>query len=149
MNTCTLTQAEAIPETIIRTLVADDSPFMLKVLARAVESAGNFELIGSATDGCQALRYVSLLSPELVLIDVHMPRINGIQALRCIKQRENAPVVIVVTSDDSSATKRMAEEAGADGFVIKDRDLGPRLLHALRDVSDHFAVQGERQQLKR
>src|SRR5208337_991740 len=94
MNTCTVKQAEDIPGTRIRTLVVDDSPSMLKVLAQSLEEAGNFDLVGTATDGCQALRQVSALSPELVLMDIHMPRLNGIQATRFIKQRERPPVVI-------------------------------------------------------
>jgi len=64
MNTCTLKQTGDIPATRIKTLVVDDSPFMLKILAQTVEAAGRFDLIGSATEGHQALRYVSMLTPN-------------------------------------------------------------------------------------
>jgi len=134
MNTCAHNQAENISITGIKTLVVDDTPLMLKILVQIVEDAGNFDLVGTASDGCQALRYVSLLSPELVLMDVHMPRLNGIQATRCIKQREHPPVVIIVTSDDSPVTKSMAEKAGADAFVIKQGNLRHRLLAALLNL---------------
>jgi len=106
---------------------------MLKVLAQSLEEAGNFDLVGTATDGCQALRQVSALSPELVLMDIHMPRLNGIQATRFIKQRERPPVVIIISSDDSSAAKATAENAGADGFLRKEGNLRHRLLDALQD----------------
>lgn len=134
MNTHPRNRAKALSQTRVTTLVADDSPFMLKTLSQILKRVGNFDLVGTATDGSQALRYVSMLSPELVLMDVHMPRFNGIQATRCIKEREHPPVVIIITSDDSSAAKEMAEEAGADGFVIKDGNLRPRLIDALQDV---------------
>lgn len=51
----------------IRTLVVDDSPWMLRILPRVLEEAGHFDLIATATDGCQALRHVAALSPELVV----------------------------------------------------------------------------------
>src|ERR1035438_4941517 len=120
MNTPPRNRAKAISQTRVTTLVVDDSPFMLKTLSQILERAGNFDLVGTATDGCQALRYVSMLSPELVLMDVHMPRLNRIQATRYIKQRDHSPIVILVTSDDSPVTKVMAEEAGVDGFVSKE-----------------------------
>jgi len=134
MNTCARNRAEDIPKTRVKTLVVDDSPFMLKILAQILEEAGNFDLVGTATDGCQALRYVTMLSPELVLMDVHMPRLNGIQATRCIKQREHPPVVIITTSDDSSVAKTTADDAGADGFVSKKNNLRHRMLGTLQEL---------------
>jgi DNA-binding NarL/FixJ family response regulator len=124
--------AEPISDTRVRTLVADDSPVMLKLLARILDRAGSFDLVGTATDGCQALRYVSALSPHLVLMDLHLPRLNGIQATRYIKQREQPPAVIIITSDDSSLAKSMAETAGADGFIVKTDNLGLRLTRTLK-----------------
>jgi len=111
---------EAISDTRVKTLVVDDSPFMLKILAQILEETGNFELVGSATNGWQAIRQVSTLSPELVVMDFHLPHLNGIQATQYIKQREHPPIILIVTSDDTSATRSMAENAGADGFVAKD-----------------------------
>jgi CheY-like chemotaxis protein len=134
MNTRALDRAEAVSDTKVRTLVVDDSPFMLKILAQILKETGNFDLVGAATDGCQALRYVSMLSPELVLMDVHMPHLNGIQAARSIKQREHPPLVIIITSDDSSVTKRAAEKAGADAFVSKEGNLRHQLIGTLQNL---------------
>ena len=146
MKNCEHNVAERIPGTRIKTLVVDDSPFMLKILVQILKEAGNFDLVGTATDGCQGVRYVSLLSPELVLMDAHMPRLSGIQATRYIKLREYPPEVIIVTSDDSTVMKAMAEEAGADGFVIKDGNLRHRLITALQDL---FGPNGARRQKKK
>lgn len=137
------TRLPNLPETKstakVRTLVVDDSPCMLSILTQILDEAGHIDLVGTATDGCQALRYVSFLSPGLVLMDIQMPRMNGIQATRCIKQREHPPLVIIVSSDDSPITKAAAEAAGADGFVIKQGNLRHQLLGAIQDL---FGLKG-------
>jgi DNA-binding NarL/FixJ family response regulator len=134
MNTCTLKHTEDMPGTRIRTLVVDDSPFMLKALSQILQLAGNFDLVGTAMDGGQALRHVSMLWPELVLMDLHMPHLNGIQATRCMKHSEHPPVVIMITSDDSSATRDMAEHAGADAFISKGGNVRSQLMDALQNL---------------
>jgi len=116
---------------------------MLKTLSQILERAGNFDLVGTATDGCQALRDVSMLTPELVLMDVHMERFNGIQATRYIKQGEHPPVVIIITSDDSSVARATAELAGADAFVSKEGNLRHQLMGALQNL---FGPRGERRE---
>ena len=125
---------EAAARPGIQTLIVDDSPAMLKLLALILRGAGSFDLVGSATNGFQALRYACWLSPELVLMDVHMPKMDGIEAARYIKQRERPPVVILITADDDPITRSKAEEAGADAFVVKDTNLRSSLLAVLRDM---------------
>ncbi len=123
------TAAQDIRETReVRALIADDSPLMLRILAQILEAEGCFTLVGSVTDGIQAVRQTLNLKPELVLMDYSMPRMNGIDATRCIKQVQNPPFVIIITSNDTPACKTLAEAAGADGFVFK----GPNLHHHLR-----------------
>src|SRR5467141_4047223 len=111
----------------VRTLIADDSPFMLKALAQVLALEGNFTLIGTATDGCQAVRQVLTMEPELVLMDYRMPHLNGLEATRRIKQSENPPLIIIVTSDDTPSAEALAKAAGADGFVKKDGNLRNQL----------------------
>ena len=118
----------------IKSLVVDDSPFMLKTLAQILKQAPNCDLVGSATNGSQALRQVHALSPDLVLMDVHLPDLNGLQATQYIKQRENPPAVVIITSDNRPITKAMAEKAGADGFLSKGEDLRQRLIGVLEDL---------------
>jgi len=118
----------------IRTLVVNDSPLMLKTLAKILKQTANFDLVGTATNGCQTLRQVSALSPDLVLMDVHLPCLNGIQATQCIKQGEHPPVVVIISSDNRPVTKAMADKAGSDGFLSKEWDLQHRLLRLLEDL---------------
>jgi CheY-like chemotaxis protein len=118
----------------IRTLVVDDSPFILKQLSLFLEKEGRFDVVGTATDGCQALRYARALSPELILMDFHLPNLSGIQATQHIKQSENPPVVIIITSDDSPNSRLMAKDAGADAFVVKASDIDVQLRARLREL---------------
>ena len=131
---------DAASQTSIRTLLVDDSPMMLKLLALILKRAGGFEIVGSATNASQALSYVSALSPELVLMDVHMPGMTGIEAIHYLKGQENPPVVILVTSDDDPLTRAKADQAGADRLIIKDKNLGDSLVAALRDIFAPFGA---------
>src|SRR5258708_17591189 len=133
MNTRPVNSEPVTLRSRIRTLVVDDSPFMLKTIAQILKQAANFDLVGTATNGLQALRQVSALSPDLVPMDVHLPYLNGIQATQYIKQREHQPAVVIITSDAPPVTKAMAEKAGADGFLSKEWDLQIRLLAPLED----------------
>src|SRR6266446_4382526 len=133
------TRAETGPEPVtlhprIRTLIVDDSPFMLKILAQILEETDLFDLVGTATDAYQALRHVSALSPELVLMDIHMPGLNGIEATRFMKQSEHPPVVILISSDSNSITRSLTEQAGADGFVSKGEDFRQRVFRVLQKL---------------
>ena len=112
----------------------DDSPFMLKLLAQILKQMTNFDLVGTATSGGQALRQVSALSPDLVLMDVHLPGLNGIQATQYIKQREHPPVVVIISSDARPITSEMTQKAGADGFLNKEEDLPHRLMSVLEGI---------------
>jgi DNA-binding NarL/FixJ family response regulator len=104
---------------------------MLKILAQILKALGDFVLVGAATDGRQALRSVLALSPDLVLMDFHLPGLNGIQATEYIKRFEQPPVIVVITSDDSSASRSLALKAGADAFVVKGGNLRERLSDTL------------------
>jgi CheY-like chemotaxis protein len=130
MNSLEETAHEAIPVGKMRTLIADDSPFMLKTLAQILAFEGNFILVGTATDGRQAVRQALTMEPGLVLMDYRMPHLNGIEATRRIKQSENPPVIIIITSEGTPSCEAQAKAAGADGFVVK----GPGLHDQLRLV---------------
>ncbi len=111
----------------VRTLIADDSPFMLKTLSKILALEGIFTLVASATDGRRAIQHALTIEPELILMDVHLPHLNGIEATRYIKQFKNPPVAIIVTSDDTPDSRALAKGAGADAFVTKSGDLHAQL----------------------
>jgi CheY-like chemotaxis protein len=121
----------------VRTLLVDDSQFMRAYLTMLIEESG-FELVGTAADGHQALRSVAALKPDLVLMDVDMPCLDGIEATRSIKeagkQSGYAPVIVIVTSEDTLECRSQAEDAGANGFVSKSEDLRGQLKSTLNNL---------------
>ena len=123
----------------VRTLIADDSPLMLKTIAQFLALEGNFTLVGTATDGYQAVRQALTMEPELVLMDDRMPHVNGLEAIRHIKQSESPPVIILVTADDTPSSEALAKAAGADGFVKKRGNLHDQLRSVFQELF-RFAV---------
>ena len=80
---------------------------------------GRFDLVGFASNGIEAVESVCTLKPELVIMDINMPEMNGLDATRLIKATRQPPVVVVFSLDDSSSCQAAAEKAGADGFCSK------------------------------
>lgn len=105
---------------MIRVLIADDSSFMRKVLSDLFTSAPDFEVIGTAPDGSEAVKLVSRLKPDLVTMDVNMPIMNGLQALEVIMESCPTPVVMLssLTKQDADETIR-ALQLGAVDFITK------------------------------
>jgi two-component system, chemotaxis family, protein-glutamate methylesterase/glutaminase len=124
-----------------RVLVVDDSAFMRRVIADLLSASEEFEVVGTARDGFDALRKVHELDPDLVTMDVEMPRLDGLAALGYIMSETPRPVVMLsaYTTAGGAATMR-ALDYGAVDFVAKpsgtvSRDLavvGDRLIEALR-----------------
>ena len=123
----------------LRVVIVGDSPVLLRVLSTLLEAQNNTQLIGSATDGYGAVRRVLELRPDLVLMDLHLPGINGLEASREIKSQPQAPAVIMVTADDTPGCRAAALAAGTDGFVDKQH-LFAQLPPAIRKL---FPEEGE------
>lgn len=115
----------------IRTLIVDDSPVVLDTLGSFLGMLDCFSVVGVARDGAQAVSLAGVLRPDLVLMDLHMPEMNGLEATRHLKARPHAPRVIIMTLDESRNWREAARKAGADGFVPK-LDLFEQLPATLR-----------------
>jgi CheY-like chemotaxis protein len=122
----------------IRTLLVDDSQFMREYLSALVGGERGFELVGTAEDGRQALCFAAGLRPDLILMDVQMPNMDGLEATRIIKQFGAqvgyAPRIVIVTSDNTLECLSQAEDAGADGFVAKSENLGVQVKSTLEKM---------------
>ena len=136
MNTVSSTAKPAASGARIKILVVDDCPVVQKSLALILELAGNCDLVGTATDGCEAIRLAETLAPDLVLVDFHLPQLDGLQVARRIKQLAHSPVIFIVTSDQSEFARAKAERAGVEAFVIKDGNLQHRLIELIRGFFD-------------
>ena len=102
-------------------LVVDDSAFMRKLIAEIIESSGAFHVIGTAGDGVEALQKIRTLKPDIVTLDIEMPRLNGLQALEQIMAEMPRPVVMLSAagSDLGNEMTLRALERGALDFVRK------------------------------
>jgi len=116
-----------------RTLLVENSPFLLKNLALIMAQEADFTVVGAAIDGRQAVQYALSLGPDLILMDLHLPHLNGAQATQYIKQFLNPPIVFLLTSDDSPNSKMMNNTAGADAFIAKSGDLNAQLKSKLQE----------------
>ena len=118
----------------IRVMVVDDHEIVRVGLKQVLELSGEFEVVGQAADGEEAVRVAAEVSPDLVLMDVIMPRKDGVEACREIM--ESAPDVRVVMLTASNAEDAVVESvaAGASGYLLKETDM-EQLLSALRSAA--------------
>lgn len=128
-----------------RVLVVDDSAFMRRIVSDVVASSGEFEVVGTARDGIDALRQIALLDPDIVTLDVDMPQLDGLSVLqRIMRERPRAVVMLSAGGADGGADATLrALELGAVEFVRKPsgaisldlEDVSEQLLEALRAAS--------------
>jgi DNA-binding NarL/FixJ family response regulator len=120
----------------VRILLVDDHPVVRQGLKTLLEGRSEWEIVGEASDGIEALEKVSSLQPDVIVLDVTMPRMNGIEACRLIQQRTPGREVLFVTQHDSPQMLREALAAGARGYVVKS-NLARDLVEAVEAVSQH------------
>ena len=104
----------------LRVLIVDDHPVVRTGLRGMFETDLGFEVVGEARDGAQAAELVESLAPDVVLMDLQMPGVDGVEGIRRIRSRRDAPPVLVLTVYDSDAQILRAVEAGAAGYMLKD-----------------------------
>jgi len=118
LTSCLVGEAEA-PGTI-RVLLADDDEPFVDALSPLIESQPQLAVVGTASDGLAAIELADELSPDAVVIDLHMPRIDGVTAVARLRRDHPGMCVIALTGDAHPALHRAAEEAGADAVLVKD-----------------------------
>lgn len=100
-------------------LLADDHDLFVEALTLTLELDGRVEIVGRARDGREAIELTAALHPDVVLMDVNMPVLDGVQATRDVRQLAPRTRVVVVTSSASTEDERRAREAGASAYVRK------------------------------
>jgi len=116
----------------IRLLIVDDHPIVRDGLRAVFESEAAFEVVGQAADGAEAVNRAGALGVDVVLMDLRMPRMGGVEAIRRLREAAPDIRVLVLTTFDSDTDVLPAVEAGATGYLLKDapRDELLRAVHA-------------------
>jgi NarL family two-component system response regulator YdfI len=104
----------------LRILIADDHLVVREGLRAILEAADDLTLVGEAADGAEAVRLAGELSPDVVLMDLRMPGVDGIEAIRRIKARYPAVEIVILTTYDDDAYIVRGLRAGARGYLLKD-----------------------------
>jgi len=120
---------------VIRVLLADDQRLVRSGFRMILGADPELEVVGEANDGVEAVSAARELSPDVVLMDVRMPRVDGIEATRQIGMMAEPPRVLVLTTFDLDEYVFAALRAGASGFLLKDAPEA-QLLAAIRIVAD-------------
>ncbi len=101
-----------------RVLIVDDTAFMRKLL-RNILFSGGFDIVGEAENGKQAVEMYKQLKPDLVMLDIVMPEMNGIEALKAIKQMDPNAKIIMCTAVGQEKIVKAAIKLGAKGYIVK------------------------------
>lgn len=123
----------------LRVLIADDHPVFRDGVKAILQGVATMELVGEATTGLEAVRLAEELQPEVVLMDLKMPGLNGIEATRQIVQTSPHIQVLVVTMFEDSQSVFAAMRAGARGYILKDAT-GSEILRAIQAVGNSEAI---------
>ena len=117
-----------------RFLIVDDDPLVRSALTLMLGGQGDVEVVGEAGDGRAGVELAGHLQPDVVLMDIRMPQLNGLEATRRLHADPDPPRVIVLTTFDADEHVVGALGAGADGFLLEDTP-PPLILDAIRKVA--------------
>lgn len=106
----------------LRILIADDHLIVREGLRMILETADDFELVGEAADGAEALRLCAELHPDVVLMDLRMPNMDGLTAIERLSREQPEVAVVILTTFNEDDLMRRGLKAGARGYLLKDTD---------------------------
>ena len=124
---------------MIRLLIVDDHPIVRDGLRGAFAGHADFEVVGEAANGADAVTRAEALRPDVVLMDLRMPGVDGVAAIRGLRERAPEIRVLVLTTFDTDSDVLPAIEAGATGYLLKDAPVD-ELLRAVRAAARGEAV---------
>jgi CheY-like chemotaxis protein len=122
---------------LLRILVADDNPTIMRVVKQILGAHPGFEVVGEARDGQQAVTQAEALKPDVIVINVTMPKMSGFEAARRIRSCLPDCAIVILSSHKDKQFIAEAREVGANGYVVKS-DADRELVHAIES-----AVKGE------
>jgi DNA-binding NarL/FixJ family response regulator len=130
-----MTEAAATTEPReIRVLIADDHRLFAEALDVILSGDSRIEIVGRARNGQEAVELAKRLSPDVILMDISMPVIDGVEATRQIRAQVPSACVLMLTGSNARADVDRSREAGAAGYVTKDR-IASELIDAIIDIA--------------
>jgi len=117
----------------IRVLIADDHRLFAETLEALLATDDRIEVAGSARDGKEAVRLARTVRPDVILMDISMPVMDGFEATRRIRQQRKGACVLMLTGSNARTDVDLARKAGAAGYVTKDR-IAAELIEAIVEV---------------
>jgi two-component system, NarL family, nitrate/nitrite response regulator NarL len=117
----------------IRVLIADDHRLFAETLKALLATEDRVEVVGSARDGKEAVRLARKVQPDVILMDISMPIMDGFEATKRIRQQQKDACVLMLTGSNSRSDVDLARKAGAAGYVTKDR-IAAELIEAIVEV---------------
>jgi two-component system nitrate/nitrite response regulator NarL len=118
----------------IRVLIADDHRLFAEALEAILADDARISVVGHAGDGSEAVRLADELHPDVVLMDISMPVMDGIQAVRAIRETDGDASILMLTGSNARADVDRARQAGAAGYVTKDR-IAAELIDAIIEIA--------------
>lgn len=119
---------------LIRVVIADDHGLFAEALEAILAVDGRVEVVGRAGNGAKAVELAERLEPDVVLMDISMPVVDGFEATRRIRERVPKARVLILTGSNSRHDVARSREAGAAGYMTKDR-IAAELVEAILDVA--------------
>lgn len=118
----------------IKVLIADDHSLLRKGLVQLLDMTEEIKVVGQALDGLETVRLAEQLQPDVILMDINMPKLNGIEATRQICAKSKIPILALTIHDQEEYIAEMIR-AGAQGYVLKDSELN-NLVQAIKRVAE-------------
>jgi two-component system NarL family response regulator len=123
-----------MPSKKISVLIADDHRLFAEALEAILASEPEIEVVGRASNGEEAVEQALALHPDVILMDIAMPGVDGVEATKRIRRKQGSARVLMLTGSNSRTDVARAREAGAAAYVTKDR-IAAQLIEAIRDLA--------------
>ena len=121
---------------VTRILIVDDHPVVRRGLRHLLATQQEWEVIDEAADGLEGVEKAQYLNPDIILLDISMPKMSGLDACRLIRERAPEGEILILTQHDSPQMLREALNAGARGYVVKSK-ADSDLLQAVKALTEH------------